>query len=242
MVALASTDTSVLTVPATVTVPNGAVSATFTVTTIPFTGPGNFGCVFARLGTVERVDCLNVNPLPSGPTLQSVTFSPTSVSGGSPATGTVRFASATDGAVVTLVSSNPAVVQVPAEFWVNGGQATGAFPVTTSAVTTTTTVTVTATAIGVSRTGTLTVVPGGPPVADTVRITRAEWNRGMLRINATSTNPNAILSVYLTVSNSFMFDLTNLGGGRYEARRSWLDNPRRITVRSNFGGSATANL
>src|SRR5829696_2586063 len=87
---------------------------------------------------------------------------------------------------------------------------------TTSSVTATTTVMVTATAFGVSRTGILTVIPATePPVADTVEITHATWKRGILRITATSTNPDAILSVYLTASDSFMFTLTNLGGGRY---------------------------
>lgn len=242
VISLTSTNPGVVSVPPSVTVPDGVATFVFPVPTIAFSGPGDFGCVFARAGGVEVVDCINVNPVPTGPTLQSLTFSPTSVVGGAPATGTVRFATVTDGAVVTLVSSNPTVVSVPAETWVNGGASTGAFPVTTTAVTTSTSVTVSATSIGVTRTASITVTPGTPPPADTVRITRAEWNRGMLRINATSTNHNAILSVYLTVSDSFMFTLNNLGGGRYEMRRSWLDNPRRITVKSNFGGSATANL
>jgi hypothetical protein len=242
VVTLASTDTTVVTVPALVTVPAGSISATFPVTTIPFTGPGTFACVNASAGGVTQADCLNVNPTPSGPVLSSVTFSPATVVGGGAATGTVTFASVTDGAVVSLVSANPAIVSVPAETVVNGGQSTGAFPVTTSAVTATTAVDVTATAFGVSRTGTLTVIPGTPPAADTVRITRAEWKRGLLRIEATSTNPNAILSVYLTASDSFMFTLTNLGGGRYEARRPWVFKPARITVRSNFGGSDTADV
>jgi len=36
-----------------------------------------------------------------------------------------------------------------------------------------------------------------------------------------------------------MFTLTNLGGGRFQMQRPWLDNPLSITVRSNFGGAAT---
>ena len=39
-----------------------------------------------------------------------------------------------------------------------------------------------------------------------------------------------------------MFDLKNKGGGRYADQRGWVDNPQQITVRSNFGGSATARL
>ena len=240
-VTLSSTDTTVLTVPATVTVPAGALSATFPVATIPFVGPGTFACVNGTANGVNVVDCLNINPTPSGPVLVSVTFSPTTVVGGSPTTGTVRFGSVTDGAVVSLVSSDPAVVSVPAETVVSGGQASGAFPVTTSAVTAVTTVTVTASAFGNTVSGTLTVTPGTPPAADVVRIRKATWKAGLLRIEATSTNPNAILGVYLTASNSFMFNLDNDGNGRYSARRPWVFNPLNITVRSNFGGSASAS-
>ena len=242
VVSLSSTDTSVLTVPATVIVPAGTLSAPFTATTIAFTGPGSFACVNGSAGGGSAVDCVNINPVPSGPVLQSITFAPNPVQGGSPATGTVTFATVTDGAGVSLTSSNPAVVQVPASALVPGGKATGAFPVATSAVTVSTTVTVTGTAFGVTRTATITVVPAtGPPQTDVVRITRATWRRGLLRIDATSTNPNAILSVYLTASDSFMFNLTNLGSGRYTDQRGWVFNPLQITVKSNFGGTATAS-
>ena len=111
---------------------------------------------------------------------------------------------------------------------------------TTTSVTTTTVVTIMATAFGVSRMATITVTPAtAPPVSDTVAIQQALWQAGILKISATSTNPNAILFVYLTASNSFMFNLTNLGGGRFQMQRPWLDNPLSITVRSNFGGAAT---
>src|SRR6266567_5397945 len=94
-------------------------------------------------------------PPPSAglPVLSSVSFTPAIVPGGSPATGTVKFGSVTDGAVVTLFNSNPAVVTVPAETVVNGGQSSGAFPVTTRSVTTTTVVTIMATAFGVKSHG-----------------------------------------------------------------------------------------
>jgi len=152
----------------------------------------------------------------------------------------VKFGSVTDGAVVTLFNSNPAVVTVPTETVVSGGQSSGAFPVTTRSVTTTTVVTIMATAFGVNRMATITVTPAtAPPVNDTVAIQQALWQAGILKISATSNNPNAILSVYLTASNSFMFNLTNLGGGRFQMQRPWLDNPLSITVRSNFGGAST---
>lgn len=74
-----------------------------------------------------------------------------------------------------------------------------------------------------------------------MKITKASWKRGLLTIEATGSNPAAILSVY-SRSGSFMFDPTNKGGGRYADQRGFITNPVQVTVRSNFGGSATAKL
>jgi len=90
-------------------------------------------------------------------------------------------------------------------------------------------------------TATVTVTPGAPAPPDGVAITNATWDARLLTIEATSTNPNAILSVYSS-SGAFMFTLTNQGGGRYFDERGWVTNPEVITVRSNLGGSATATL
>lgn len=163
--------------------------------------------------------------------------------GGSPATGMVHLSARADGntSLVALVSSDPAVLSVPSEIVPTAGSTTTAFPVTTSQVTTTQTVTVTATVDGGSASGTLTITPStAPPTSDTVHITRAEWKSGLLRIDATSSDPDAILSVYLTASDSFMSGLTNLGGGTYQAQHEEVFNPGQITVKSNLGGSATA--
>jgi len=101
--------------------------------------------------------------------------------------------------------------------------------------------TITATWFSVTRTATVTVTPGAPAPADRVAIRNATWDAGLLTIQATSTNPKAILSVYSS-SGAFMFTLTNQGGGRYFDQRGWVTNPKVITVRSNLGGSATATL
>ncbi|MYS19035.1 hypothetical protein GA0115240_10335 [Streptomyces sp. DvalAA-14] len=243
VVVLSSTDATVLRPPAAVTVPAGATSAVFPVTTFVFSGPGEFACVNATAGGVTRTPCLNSNPSPSGPVATSVTFSAPSVGGGSPVTGTVGLSAAADGntSLVTLVSSDPAVLSVPARVVATAGSATTAFPVTTASVASTRSVTVTATVDGGSAAGSLTITPATtPPTTDTVRITRAEWKSGILRIEATSSDPDAILEVHLASTDTFMFGLTNVGGGRYQAQHEWLDNPQRITVRSNLGGSATA--
>jgi hypothetical protein len=101
-------------------------------------------------------------------------------------------------------------------------------------------VTITATWFDVTRTTTITLTPGAAAPPDKVAITTATWKSGLLTIKATSTNPNAILSVFSPAGN-FMFTLTNNGGGRYSDQRGFVDNPQQITVRSNLGGSATAS-
>ena len=240
-VLLFSSDPSVATVPASVIAPAGQGTVTFTIATNA-AAPPTIVQITAAVQNVPRTANLSVNAqTPAGPSLSSVSVTPSSLTGGSPATGTVAFTGATDGAVVQLSSSNPAVARVPSETVVNGGAATGAFAVDTSAVTATTTVTITATWFAVTRTTTLTLTPGAPAPADRVTITKARWKARLLTIEATSTNPNAILSVY-SQSGGFMFTLTNKGGGRYSDQRGWVFNPQVITVRSNLGGSATATL
>src|SRR5262245_53278052 len=79
VVSLASTDTTVATVPASITVPAGASSATFTVSTSVVTGAGTWSQISASAGGIERLATINVNPAPPGPTLSSLTLSPTSL-------------------------------------------------------------------------------------------------------------------------------------------------------------------
>src|SRR3954447_9520166 len=171
---------SVAAVPATVVVPAGSSSATFTITSNAL-APEPFVTITAAIANVPRTATLVVNQAtPTGPSLASVSVAPTSVVGGGSATGTLLFTAATDGASVDLASSNPAVVQVPPDRVVNGGASSAAFPVTTSAVTSTTTVTITASWFAVTRTTTITVTPGAAPAADKVTITKARWKSGLL--------------------------------------------------------------
>jgi hypothetical protein len=240
-VLLFSSDTSVATVPSSVVVPAGSQSATFPISTNA-AAPPTIVQITAWVGNTPRSANLSVNAArPAGPSLTAVSVTPSTLTGGSPATGTVTFTGATDGANVQLSTSNPALVQVPAETVVNQGKATGAFPVTTKAVSTNTAVTITAKWFDIARTTTITLTPGAPAPPDKVAIQTATWKRGLLTIKATSTNPNAILSVF-TRSGGFMFELTNNGGDRYSDQRGWVTNPEQIQVRSNLGGSATAVL
>jgi len=243
VVRLFSSNPSAAQVPVSITIPAGQTLGTFTITSNAAAPPENVTITGATPDNGSRTHILSVNAAtPAGPSLSTISFVPTSIVGGQNATGTVRFTAAmTQGAVVQLASSNPAIARVPQETVVSANTATSTFNLATSAVSIATPVTITATWFGVTRTTTITVAPGQPPAKDVVRITKATWKKGLLTIEATSTNPNAILTVF-SASGSPLFDLTNKGGGRYADQRGFVFNPVNITVRSNFGGSAAAKL
>jgi len=241
-VLLFSSDPSAAQVPASIVVPPFTMDVTFTITSTasaPFTPVQ----IMASVDNVPRTANMSVNPAPpAGPTLKAVTLNPTSVTGGANSTGTVSFTGTmTQGANVFLTSSNPAVATVPTETVVNAGRSSGTFNVATKAVTTQTTATITATWIGKTASAVITVKPGAAPAADVVRVQKATWKQGLLRIEATSTNPNAILGVYSQAGN-FMFNLTNNGGGRYSDQRGFIDRVTFVSVRSNFGGRQDVNV
>ncbi|MFN0028441.1 MAG: putative Ig domain-containing protein [Acidimicrobiales bacterium] len=98
---------------------------------------------------------------PTAASLSSVTVAPTSVDGGSPATGTISLSSAapSGGAAVTLASSNSSVASVPASVTVPAGATSATFPLTTTTVSAQTAVTITATAGSVTLTATITINP-----------------------------------------------------------------------------------
>jgi hypothetical protein len=246
-VLLFSSDPSAAQVPASIVVPPFVQDVTFTITSTasaPFTPVQ----ITAWVGNTPRTANMSVNPAPpAGPTLQAVSLSPTSVTGGSNSTGTVSFTgNMTQGASVFLTSSNPAVATVPSETVVNANRSTGTFNVATKAVTTQTSVTITATWIGIKKSATLTVKPGAAPAADRVAIQKArcqaKTNGCLLQVEATSSNPNAILQVFNADSGSMLFTMTNNGGGRYSLSQPTISPPARITVKSNFGGSASATV
>jgi N-acetylneuraminic acid mutarotase len=79
-------------------------------------------------------------------------------------------------------------------------------------------------------------------VVDTVTITRAQYatQRSQLTVQATDSNPSAILTVSVTSTGVVLGNMTNKGGGSYTAKFTGIANPVNITVKSNLGASASA--
>jgi hypothetical protein len=106
-------------------------------------------------------------------------------------------------------------------------------------VSSTTSVTISAVYGGLTRTAVLNVY-----AIDSVTIQRAEYVRStnFLTVDATSTEQNAMLRVYVTGSGALIGAMTNNGGGSFSAFLSWPTRPKSITVRSSFGGSASKSV
>jgi hypothetical protein len=153
-VQLSSGNTSVATVPVSVTVPAGQTRASFSITTRPVASQTQV-TIMARLGNSSRQVTLTVLP----PSIQSLSISPSTVRGGSNATGivTLNAPAPPGGAVVPLRSSNSTVATVPASVTIPAGQTTAQFTVrTTRPSSSSVSVTITATYNG-SRSAQLTV-------------------------------------------------------------------------------------
>ena len=155
--------------------------------------------------------------------------------------------------VVRFYSSDPSAAQVPTSITIPAGQTTGTFTITSSASAPPTIVQIMgATPDDISRTHNLSVnaaTPAGPSLSwvsfvptsivagqnatGTVRFSRAMKQGAVVQL--TSSNPNAILSVYSSAGN-LMFDLTNKGGGRYADQRGFIDNPRRSRSAATSAG------
>lgn len=245
---VSSSNTAVLSVPSSVFMPAGTSSVRFNGTARNVTS-NQSSIVRVRndqLGRRETTVTVTPGAPPPAPiSLSSVTLSAASVVGGNAVQGTVRLsAAATSASVVNLASSSGSAT-VPASVTVAAGASSATFTVNTTAVTATTTATISGTFNGVARSATLTINPASapppPPAADTVRITRAEFDSGKrtLRVEATSTSSSATLRVFNTATGAQIGTLSNGGGGQYRGEFSVSTNPQNITVRSSLGGVAS---
>ena len=178
---------------------------------------------------------------PTAPTLTALTLNPTSITGGSAASGTVTLNVRPQSATSVQLTSNSAAATVPANVTVAAGAMTANFSIATTQVSSATSAQITATLNGSSRVATLTINPTAPS-ADTVSITRAEYDRSKttLRVEATSSRSSATLQVLVTSTGQLIGNLTNNGGGKFSRQFTWSVNPQNITVRSNFGGAKSA--
>ena len=148
-------------VPRSVTIPGGATSADFTVTTFP--ADTTTVQLSAALDNVFQFDAITVSRPAPAPSLSAVTVNPTSVAGGNSSTGTVALTGpAPSGGVVVSLSDNSSATSVPASITVPAGSTSANFTITTTSVTASTSAAISGVFGGVTRTATLAVTPAAP--------------------------------------------------------------------------------
>jgi hypothetical protein len=156
VVALSSANTSLVTVPASVTVPAGQTSATFTAATAPVTQTTSVGVTASLAGTTVNGNVFLV----VSRAVASVTLNPSALVGPGSSTATVTLRAASNGnIVVDLASSNTVFATVPFSVVVPSGQISATFTVNAAQVTETTTVVISATEENVTQSATLTINP-----------------------------------------------------------------------------------
>ncbi len=237
-IALSSGIPGIASVPASVVVPAGSTSATFSISTFAIS-TGTTVTLSASAGGVTTSADLTVLPA-AGASLSSVTVSPASIQGGTAVTGTATLtAPAPSGGALVTLSSNSAVASVASGITIPAGSSSATFTVTTAATSSSTPVTIAAAYGGVTQSATLTVT-GAP--ADKVAVTLAEYDvsKGMLNTQATSSSTSATLKAFVTSTGAVIGTLTNVGGGKYQGQFAQSANPQNITITSSLGGSATA--
>jgi photosystem II stability/assembly factor-like uncharacterized protein len=234
VVALFTSDSAVATVPASVIVPPGAMSVTFSVSTGLVTASTS-----VTIWTPNYAAALTVIP---SRTLSSLGLSPATVAAGSTSSGTVTLSAVAPagGSVITLASSNTAVATVPTSVTVTAGATSATFAVSTNSLLgcNSSVATISATYSGVTKSSEIIVTPAA---ADSVAVQQADYfaYRHELRIATTSTGSTATLQVYVTSTGALVGTLQRYDGHRYSGRFGWPVNPQNITVRSSLCGSAT---
>jgi uncharacterized protein (TIGR03790 family) len=142
-----------VTVPATVTVPAGSSSASFSIATS--IGASGAATITASLLGATKTATLNM----TGAVLSTFTIAPSAVTGTETAMGTVTLTGAApSGGVAVTLSSNRAEAVVPASVTVPAGASSANFTISTASVGAIVSADITATA-GVSRTTRLTIQP-----------------------------------------------------------------------------------
>jgi len=153
-VSLATTTTGART-PATVVIPAGATSATFTVTTTAVSSL-NKGTFTAAYGGVSKAFPVSVRPI----YLTAVTLTPSTVVGGGTVSGqaTLECAAPSGGTTISLLSTNTAVATpATSSSVVPAGATKASFSVRTKTPAATTTLSIRAAANGVTKSAPLTV-------------------------------------------------------------------------------------
>ncbi len=247
VVGLGSSNPSVASPPASLTLPAGSTSGTFTITMQPVTTDTSVRLSATLNGqTITSITQLLVQPPPS---LTSLSTNPSTVApnmfGSYPIPASVSLAEPvpidSNGVVVALSSSNTQVATVPATVTIPAStcNSTGCtmkrsvgFQVTIVAKSPPGTVTISATLGSQTLTTQITYL-------DALGVTSGPtWSQSkhILSVTVITNNPSDTLQVFVSGTTTFIGTLTNLGGGNYQGQLKWPTNPGYIDIKSSGGG------
>ncbi len=232
-ISLTSGNPALAAVPASVTVPAGYTSYSFSIpttavaatTTVPIT---------ATFNDVTLTSNVTISAAPEV-SLSALTL-PASVVGGQTLYGTVtlnNFVRSAAGATVLLSTGDTTTVQLPASVFIPQGAWSGSFAATTAVVPGNKGVSIKATFDGAQLSSTVTVAPI-PPV--TILTADYKASTQILKVTASSPDPNVILT---WGANGVAFGTMQLELGVYQGAIVMANPPATITVWSSVGGSAT---
>ncbi len=198
VVTLTSANPALAAIPATVTVPQGAFSASFPITTAPVLLPATTVGLIAALNGTTVNGFLQIFPAPPV-AVSAVTLAPTAVSGGAPMQGMVTMNIPVQNTPVTvaLTSNSPAVI-VPSTVTIPVGAASVSFSASTAAVALPTNVTINATFESASVSATVTINPAAGVIC-TLTITRS----GSGTVTATPAGNDRAINCGSTCTASF---------------------------------------
>src|SRR5262245_4137516 len=240
--------------PPEVTVPTGASAADFTITA-PQVNARYYVLIQGTYGTTggTQAALLEIDPgPPSPPNLFAMGVRPSALIGGASGRGTVELVmpAPPGGAVVTLASDNPSVVQVPPSVTIAAGNSTNSFGITTTPVTTATAARISATPGGVTKTAFINVGPdpSAPPLLASVTLGAASVAGGTSvsgTVSLSASAPAGGVSVTLATSNAAVAQVPPIGnvpGGLGSASLPVTTSPvtasTPVTI-TGFLGSAT---
>ncbi|HXN17223.1 MAG TPA: TIGR03790 family protein [Candidatus Binatus sp.] len=199
VVYLSSSKTSIASVPASVTVPEGATQTNFSISTAA--QKSNTFLFISASGGVTQTTTLGVVPLLGGISLIGA-----SVVGGGPVTAAVVLNNnaPAGGTIVALTSSKPSVLPVPANVTVPAGSVQAVFTLNSNPVSSNTTATIEASLSGTTTSTSISVTQalasldispdsalGGKTVNGTVRLTGPAYPGGVT-ISLTSSDPSVV--------------------------------------------------
>jgi hypothetical protein len=249
-VSLVSSDPSVLQVPSSVPLPTGATSVSVTGTTSPVAVQTSV-TLTATYNLNSGQASLTVVPAPPI-TLNSFSFSPGTITGGSSVSGTVFLTGAAPagGAAVSISSSSGLVPSISVT--VPAGSVSAPFTLTSGGVSTVTNVSLTASYGGISQTGTLTLVPPLPFLAS-LSFSPPTIDSGLTATcTVTLTAPAPLGGASISLANDSSFSIAAVPNNTlvpagatsatFTVRTSPIQFIARVTVTASYNGSPAKAL